>query len=303
MAVVIVNYNTCEFLRACLATVLAEAPSEVAVVDNASSDGSVEMVQAEFPDVALHANKTNVGYGAAANQAIASCTAKYILLLNADTLLQPGALRALSSYLDLGSQVAIVGPRLVNPQGEQQPSCHPFPTPLNTLVHMSILSQLIDYVPFLRNRYHYASSPIGPSPVPWVHGAALAIRREAFEAVGGFDVSFFMYSEEVDLCYRLHAAGWQVHFAPVATVSHVGGASTMQRRTEMEVQVFASTMRFYRRHSSRIGRMEVVAMVKGLMLARLIRDMLHLCLTREAVTRARLAADMAAWRRVLLGRW
>src|SRR6266571_4238495 len=111
MAVVIVNYNTREYLRACLATVLPEVPSEVVVVDNTSSDGSVEMVQAEYPDVALHANKTNVGYGAAANQAIASCTAKYILLLNADTLLKPGALRALSNYLDLRSQVAIVGPR------------------------------------------------------------------------------------------------------------------------------------------------------------------------------------------------
>lgn len=303
MAVVIVNYNTREYLRACLATVLSEAPSEVVVVDNTSSDGSVEMVQAEYPDVTLHANKTNVGYGAAANQAIASCTAKYILLLNADTLLEPGALRALSSYLDLRSQVAIVGPRLVNSHGKQQPSCHPFPTPLNTLVHMSILSQLIDYVPFLRNRYHYNSSPIRAGAVPWVHGAALAIRREAFEAVGGFDVSFFMYSEEVDLCYRLHAARWQVHFAPVATVVHVGGASTIQRRTEMEVQVFASTMQFYRRHSSRISRTQVVAIVKGLMLARLIRDMLHRCLTREAVTRARLAADMAAWQRVFLGRW
>ncbi len=119
MAVAIVNYNTREYLRACLATVLPEAPSEVVVVDNASSDDSVEMVQAEYPNVALHANKTNVGYGAAANQAIASCIAKYILLLNADTLLQPGALRALSSYLDLGSQIAIVGPRLVNPQGKQ----------------------------------------------------------------------------------------------------------------------------------------------------------------------------------------
>jgi hypothetical protein len=89
----------------------------------------------------------------------------------------------------------------------------------------------------------------------------------------------------------------------VATVVHVGGASTMQRRTEMEVQVFASTMQFYRRHASRMGCIEVVAIVKGLMLARLIRDMLHLCLTREAVTRARLAADVAAWQRVLLGRW
>lgn len=302
IAVVIVNYNTREHLRACLATVLSETPSEVVVVDNASSDGSVEMVQADYPDVVLHANKTNVGYGAAANQAIASCAAKYILLLNADTLLQSGALRALSTYLDLHPPAAIVGPRLVNPQGKQQPSCHPFPTPLNTLVHMSILSQLVGHVPFLRNRY-LNPPPRRAKAVPWVHGAALAIRREAFEMVGGFDEAFFMYSEEVDLCYRLHDTGWQIHFAPVTTVVHVGGISTMQRRTEMGVQVFASIIQFYEQHCSRIRRLEVVAIVKGLVLARLIRDMVHLCIARDSATRARLAADVAAWQRVLLGHW
>src|SRR5262249_8984944 len=158
-------------------------------------------------------------------------------------------------------------------------------------------------VPFLRDRYSYNSPPIHPTTVPWVHGAALAIRREAFEAVGGFDEAFFMYSEEVDLCYRLHTAGWQVHFAPVTTVVHVGGASTIQRRTEMGVQVFASLMRFYERHSSWIYRVEVVLIVKCLVLARLIRDMLHLCVARDSATRARLAADVAAWQRVLLGHW
>jgi GT2 family glycosyltransferase len=302
IAVVIVNYNTREHLRACLATVLSETPSEVVVVDNASSDGSVEMVQADYPDVVLHANETNVGYGAAANQAIASCAAKYILLLNADTLLQSGALRALSTYLDLHPPAAIVGPRLANPQGKQQPSCHPFPTPLNTLVHMSMLNELIGHVPFLRNHY-LNPPPRRAKAVPWVHGAALAIRREPFEMVGGFDEAFFMYSEEVDLCYRLHDTGWQIHFAPVTTVVHVGGISTMQRRTEMGVQVFASLMQFYERHSSWIHRVEVVLIVKCLVLARLIRDMLHLCIARDSATRARLAADVAAWQSVLLGHW
>jgi GT2 family glycosyltransferase len=112
-----------------------------------------------------------------------------------------------------------------------------------------------------------------------------------------------MYSEEVDLCYRLHAAGWQVHFAPFTTVVHVGGASTMQRRTEMGVQVFASIMQFYRCHSPGIRHAEVIVIVKCLMLARLVRDILHLCIARDTVTRARLAADITAWQRVLLGRW
>jgi N-acetylglucosaminyl-diphospho-decaprenol L-rhamnosyltransferase len=303
ITVIIINYNTCEELQGCLGSIKLEEAGEVIVVDNNSSDDSVAMVKSKYPWVTLLANKTNVGYGAAANQAIASCTAKYVLLLNSDTLLQRGALRALSIYLDLHPRAAILGPRLVNPQGKQQPSCHPFPTPLNTLVHMSILSQLSGYLPFFRNRYFYNPPPLHARVVPWVHGAAMAISRKAFEAVGGFDEAFFMYCEEVDLCYRLHTVAWQVHFAPVTTVVHVGGASTMQRRTEMGVQVFASLMQFYERHCSRIQRLEVVAIVKGLMLARLVRDILHLCIARDTVTRARLTADITAWQRVLLGRW
>jgi N-acetylglucosaminyl-diphospho-decaprenol L-rhamnosyltransferase len=126
-AVVIINYNTCELLRACLATVITEAPSEVVVVDNASSDDSVATVETEYPHVILQVNKTNLGYGAAANQAIASCKAKYVLLLNADTLLRPGTLLALKRYLDQHPRAAIVGPRLEDPDGTLQASCYPFP--------------------------------------------------------------------------------------------------------------------------------------------------------------------------------
>lgn len=301
IAVAIVNYNTREHLGACLSTVLSEAPSEVVVVDNASSDGSVKMVQSDYPCVALQANQMNLGYGAAANQAMARCAAPYVLLLNSDTLLQPGALEALSGYLDRHPRAAVVGPRLVNPDGTLQASCFPSPTPFNTLLEISILGQLIRYVPVFRHLSLYAWPHTSARAVPRVKGAAVAIRRVAFEAVGGFDESFFMYSEEVDLCYRLHAAGWQVHFAPVTSVVHVGGVSTMQRRTEMGVQLFASIMQFYRRHFSGIRQAEVVVIVKSLMLARLVRDTLHLCIARDTVTRARLVADVTAWRRVLFG--
>jgi len=136
-----------------------------------------------------------------------------------------------------------------------------------------------------------------------VKGAALAIRREAFGAVGGFDESFFMYFEDADLCYRLQAAGWQVHFAPVTTVVHFGGASTMQHRTDMAVQLLASTLRFYQRHSSALHLAGAVVVVKSLMLARIIGDMARLSITHDPSKRARIAKDKAAWQRVLLRRW
>jgi N-acetylglucosaminyl-diphospho-decaprenol L-rhamnosyltransferase len=301
IAVVIVNYNTGEHLRACLSTVLAEAPSELLVVDNASSDGSVEMVQAEFPQVMLQPNKTNLGYGAAANQAIANCRAGYVLLLNADTLLQPGALVALAAYLDEHPRAAVVGPRLVGSDGALQVSCYPFPTPLNTLVDISILGRLVRYVPIFRKRHLRTWPHAHPRVVPWVKGAALAIRREAFDAVGGFDESFFMFTEEVDLCYRLNAVGWEIHFAPVTSIVHVGGASTIQRQPEMGIQVFASILQFYQRHSSRVRLAQVVIIIKGLMLARLVRDTMLLWITRDRKKRAEILVDMEAWRRVLFG--
>jgi len=305
MSVAIVNYNTREHLRACLATVLTEAPNEVVIIDNASSDGSVEMVQADYPDVVLHANKINVGYGAAANQAIASCTAKYVLLLNADTLLRLGALRALSTYLDLHSRAAIVGPRLVDAAGILQASCYPFPTPLHTFLENStmaiFLGRLIRrHIPLLRSSYMRTWPHNAARVVPWLKGAALAIRRTAFDAVGGFDPSYFMYFEDADLCYRLTAAGWQVHFTPATTVVHVGGASTSQHRAEMNVRLLTSTIQFYQRHASSLHLLEVVLIIKGLMLARWIGGTFRFCFAPDATKRREVAETIAASRRVLL---
>jgi GT2 family glycosyltransferase len=300
IAVVVVSYNTREHLHACLATIFAAAPCEVIVVDNASSDGSVEMITANYPEVVLHANKQNRGYGAAANQAIASCNADYVLLLNSDTRLEAGALKALSSYLDRNPRAAMVGPRLVRPNGTLQRSCLPFPTPLNSFLRESALTTFLRSMPILRERYLLTWSHRYPRVVPCVLGAALAIRRDAFQAIGGFDESFFMYYEEVDLCYRLHLAGWQVHFAPVTSVVHIGEASTDHHRAEMAVQLYASLNHFYRRHYS-IRQMEQLRLVKTyIMLRNIVRDRIHLHRVRHSYHHTRLLEDLAVWKRVLL---
>ena len=303
IAVVIVNYNTREYLRECLASVQLETPSEVVVVDNASSDGSADMVRTNFPAVTLHDNMWNVGYGAAANQGIASCTSEYVLLLNSDTRVSNGALQALSGYLDQHRTVAIVGPRLVNSNGSLQPSCYPFPGTLTWFLHYEILGQLLRRVPILGNHQQRTFPHTHPQAVPWVMGAALAIRREAFDAVGGFDESYFMYCEETDLCYRLKSAGWQVHFAPVANIAHVGEGSTRQHRTEMAVQQVASKLLFYRRHYSKLRFTVLALMIRGTVLARLLFDTYRLYVARDNSQSVGMAADIAAWRRVLLGKW
>ena len=314
IAVVIVNYNTREHLRACLATVQTEEPTEVVVVDNASSDGSVEMVQAAYPWVRLYANRKNLGYGAAANQAIASCNAPYVLLLNADTLLESGGLRKLSAYLDQHLRAAIVGPRLVNSHGAPQRSWFPFPSryvchtwttlpQLDAFCGRSTRGQLIHYL------FGFREQELGTAPdmrnrvVPWVLGAALAVRRQAFEAMEGFDESFYMYFEEVDLCYRLACAGWQVHFTPTTTIVHVGGVSTTQRPAAMMLQFFESEAQFYRRHYSKLLTMQFKLVVGAVMLARIIVGRIRLYWRGDAARRVRLAENVFVGRSILAALW
>ena len=158
------------------------------------------------------------------------------------------------------------------------------------------------HIPLLRNSYLRTWPHNAARVVPWLKGAALAIRRTAFDAVGGFDPSYFMYFEDADLCYRLTAAGWQVHFTPATTVVHVGGASTSQYRAEMNVRLLTSTIQFYQRHAPSLHLLEVVLIIKGLMLARWISGTARLYLTRHPGKRAGITADIAACRSVLFGR-
>ncbi len=299
MDIAIVNHNTCEELRACLATIDPRWVTQVLVVDNASTDDSVAMVRRDYPWVALQLNQTNPGYGAAGNQAIAACRGKYVLLLNSDTRLFPRTLPALNAYLDQHPRAAIVGPRLLNPDRSLQPSCYSFPTPFQVFLEESTLIRLIRMIPGLRNGFQRTRSQTHNRAVPWVLGAALAIRRKPFEAIGGFDESFFLYAEEIDLCYRLRAAGWETHFTPEAAIIHVGGASTRQRRAEMALQFFRSLTHFYRCHYSDFQLTQLIWVMKSIALARWLRDAARLHWTFDGRRCAAIADDLLAWRRIL----
>lgn len=279
MAVAIVNWNTRDLLRTCLAAVSAEEPIQLVVADNGSGDGSVEMVRRDFPSVTLVVNPENPGYGAGANRALARCSAEYVLLLNSDTRVRPGALEALRGYLDHHERAAIVGPRLVHPDGTLQASCFPFPRPLRPLTRSRARSLPHDRA----------------GPVPWVVGAALAIRRAAFEAVGGFDESYQMYFEEVDLSYRLRKAGWETHFTPEAEVVHLVGASTRQRRAQMLLRTRLSSIEFYRRHHRGIPLAAGLTAEYALTAGRLLRDGVRYSAARSVDQRSRLREDLAVW--------
>jgi GT2 family glycosyltransferase len=297
MAVVIVNRNTREHLRACLTTV--PPGTEICVVDNASTDGSADMARAEFPDILVLADGTNPGYGAGANKGIQATQAEYVLVLNSDTRLSPDTLEVLSRYLDQSPGVGLVGARLLNPDGSEQTSCFPFPGTLQWLLENDPVGSLLGHIPILRRKLYRFAPPERPTAVPWVLGAVLAIRREAFDRAGGFDEAVFLYYEEVDLCARLRAEGWEVHIVPDAEVVHFGAASTSQSRASMAAEHFKSTLWFYRRYYAGPRLAFWLLLMRSKMGFQLLRDGLASALAVDTMRRARLREDAGGWWRAL----
>ena len=301
-AVIIVNHNTRAALRESIAAATSEHAREVVVVDNASSDGSVAMVRGAFPGVVVVANASNRGYGPAANQGMALIAGPFAVLLNGDACLEAGALAALGRLLDEQLDVAVVGPRLLNEDGSLQSSCYAFPGSLRWILDNDVLAPLNRLVPFVRGRFLRTWRHDRERRVPWIKGAAMAIRRSAFDAVGGFDESFPLFYEETDLCHRLGGAGWRVLFSPAATVHHSGGASTGDREADVSLQLFAGQVQFFQRYSPRL-QMLWTLMLKALEIPSLFCDSVRLLLTRRADRRAVLARRIAErWRKLRLDR-
>lgn len=303
IAVCIINYNTSDLLQECLHSILVQNVDEIVVVDNASADCSVEMMKAEFPSIPLIALGKNLGFGAASNRGIKACSSEQIVLLNADTRMNSGSIQALRNYLEDHPQAAIIGPRILNPDRTLQTSCFHFPTPLHIFLYISGLYRWIPRLPVLKQRSLQKMTTESARPVPWILGAALAFRRETFEGLGGFDENFFMYFEEVDICYRLFSQGKQIHFVPEAEIIHVGGGSTTQTRASSYIQFFASLAQFYRKHYSRLMLTEMVFSVKVVALFTMVRDFLLLQVTRDSKKQSALEVNLEIHQNLFLGGW
>ncbi|WP_436794081.1 glycosyltransferase family 2 protein [Actinospongicola halichondriae] len=251
IAVVVVNHNTVDLLAQCLESVVAEEPADIVVVDHASTDGSVAMVRERFPDVGLLACDDNPGYGAGVNRGIARTAAAWCLVLNSDTEVAAGCLDALAHHVTTHDDAAVVGPRLFDPDGSVQHSCYPEPTVGQmALQDLGLLPLIARIGPLARRHVHTAAYDEVRS-VAWLLGAALCIRREVWESLGGFDERYRMYFEEVDFCRRVRDAGSSVQLAPDAAVVHVGGASTSAYRDELARRYFSSRARYHREHLGR----------------------------------------------------
>jgi GT2 family glycosyltransferase len=253
LSIIIVNWNTCEMLASCLQSVqeslarfplAAGAAAEILVVDNASRDGSAAMLQARFPDVRLIHNRFNVGFACANNKAIVQSQGEYILLLNPDTVVHDDGLAQLVQFLDAHPQAGVAGSRLLNPDGSLQVSCAPFPTLSRELWRMLHLDRLSAYGVCAMHRWSLEQ----PRQVDAVQGASLLVRRALLDQVGLLDEEYFMYTEEIDLCYRIHRAGWQIYWVPASRVTHYGGQSTRLVASDMFLHLYLSKVQYVRKH-------------------------------------------------------
>jgi GT2 family glycosyltransferase len=204
------------------AAAAAEVQLQVIVVDNASSDGSADFVRANWPDVQLIANSTNVGFGRANNQALPLLRGSRVLLLNTDAFVSAGSLRTSLARMEQDPRCGLVGLRLVGRDGAVQPSCRYFPTPWNIFLSRTGLSRFFPRVQMVDEP---GWDDRKPAECDWVPGAFLLIRREVIEQVGLFDPRYFLYYEEVDFCRAARSRGWKVCYVPDADVIHIGGES------------------------------------------------------------------------------
>jgi GT2 family glycosyltransferase len=227
VAIAVVSWNTRDLLRSCLASLHADVESgraSVTVVDNASNDGSAELVRAEFPWAELIVSEANLGFGAAVNLAAKRSETDWLAVANADVELTAGALEHLLAAGAAHPRAAIIAPRLIGPDGETQHSVHPFPTlPLTLAFNLGLATLAAD-----RLTLEGGWDPERPRTVDWALGAFLLVRRDAFQQIGGFDERQWMYAEDLDLGWRATRAGWQTWFEPTARVRHVGAAATAQ---------------------------------------------------------------------------
>jgi hypothetical protein len=303
VSVIVISFNTRDLLRECLTSLRDEcarlpvgSTAEILVVDNASSDGSADMVAVEFSGsgvtVRLIRSEVNLGFGVANNRAIEAARGRYLVLLNSDAFFHPGALACALAHMEADPSAGIGGARLVGRDSAWQPSAHRYHSIFGNAFLLTGLASR-----FPRSRIFAAdqrtwADPLEPAEVGWVTGAFMIVRREALARTGLFDPAFFLYYEEADLCRRIKAAGFRVFYWPDIVVTHLHGESSRlvgeQVFSENETQVvlwrMRSTLLYYRKHH---GQKAWLArwLEEGLYMLRFLRNRFSPTPARRARTR------------------
>ncbi len=255
LSVVMVSYNTRDLMQQALRTVIEASAGlqvEITVVDNASHDGSADMVEAEFPQVTLIRNSANVGFATANNAVFRRGHGRYVLLLNTDTIIRPDTLRCLMEFLDNHPETAAAGCKILNPDGTLQlESRRGFPTPAAAFCKLTGLSRLFPNSPRLARYNLTFLDPEEVSEVDALSGSCMMVRREVLEEVGLLDEAYFMYGEDLDWCYRMREAGWKIHYVPQTEIIHFRGESGRTQEMRIHYRKNRAMAIFVQKHMRR----------------------------------------------------
>ena len=256
LSVVIVAWNARHYLELCLESLAKDPPRrsvEVLVVDNASADDTIEMVETRFPWVKLIKSGENLGFSKGNNVAIRQCQGRYIALVNPDVIVFPGCLDALADFLDQNPKVGDVGPRVFNPDMTQQSTCRRFPTLWNNFCSATRLESIFKGARFFAGEHMFYFPHDRTRSVNVIVGCFSMIRREAFDEVGLLDEDLFMYGDDVDWCRRAWKAGWQVVFYPGARAIHDRGKTTAPFPVHFAVAQQRSVLHYWKKHHTFLG--------------------------------------------------
>ena len=286
LSVIIVNWNTRDLLASCLQSVIDTADDlalEILVVDNASTDGSVEMVQERFPQVSLIQNSENLGFARANNRGIRASHGRYVLLLNSDAQLVPGALSAMVRCLDAEADVGITGVRLMFPDGTPQFLYGRFP---------NLRGEFRALFGLHRRDLSWWDKLDQPREVDWVAGTCLMARRAMLDQVGLLDERFFMFSEEVDLCFRAARAGWRTCLVPSDPVVHLQAGSTGETASRF-LRIYRGKLQYFEKYFDRRQRVALLVLIRLSTVLRLVVYGL------ASFCRPELAAKRRLWQKIL----
>lgn len=250
LSIIIVTWNAQDYLQKSLNSIYENTTGitfEVIVVDNASSDGSVEMIKSKFPFVNLIENKRNLGFGSANNQGIRISKGKYILILNPDTCTLPGTLEKMVRFMDENKNVGILGCKILESDDSISTSVRRFPTLYTEIIRL-LMSKRKSLTEFMPTSFDYNKT----SKVDSLSGCCLLIRKEVLERSGLFDEDFFLYAEDIDLCYRIKQAGYQIYYFPDASIIHYEGRSAAKAKFKLSVEAYRTMHQFFKKHYSPI---------------------------------------------------
>jgi GT2 family glycosyltransferase len=268
LSIIIVNWNTKEFLLPCVRSVLESEQgisSELIVVDNGSRDASANEVKMTFPFIRLAENQKNIGFAKAVNQWLQKASGRYILLLNPDTQIKGGTIGRLVSFMDSHPDTGVAGAQLLNSDGSKQNSIANFPSLATELLNKRLLRGL-----FPKRYPGKEKDYTEPVEVDSVIGACMVVRREAIERVGLLDEDYFLFLEETDWCYRMKRAGWKIYHVPDAEVYHFQGKSAEKEKKRARVEYFRSRYHFFKKNR---GSGLCFILVVGLMVRLLVESL------------------------------